>query len=145
MKTLQTVSMLERVLFLREVPLFADLSPSDLKQIADVADENLYSDGSIICREGDEGHEMFIIVSGNIRILKSEADADKLLAVRSVGEFIGEMAIIETSVRFATAQAEGDTRLLVIDGNIFKAILRDRPEVSFAVLRGLSRRLREKT
>ncbi|HVO41536.1 MAG TPA: cyclic nucleotide-binding domain-containing protein, partial [Aggregatilineales bacterium] len=144
-KTLQTISLMERILFMREVPLFAELSPDDLKQIADVAHENLYASGSILCREGDEGHEMFIIASGSVRILKTVDGAQKLLAVRGAGEIVGEMAIIDAIPRSATAQANGETRTLVIDGNTFKTILRDRPEVTFAVLQVLSRRLRERT
>ena len=143
MKTLQTISLVERVLLLHEVPLFVGLSPDDLEQIAEVAHEQLYSNGTPLCKEGEEGHEMFIIVSGSVRILKTESGIQKLLAVRRVGEFIGDMAIIEASPRSATVQAEGETRVLVIEGNNFKGILRDRPEVSFAVLQTLSQRLRE--
>jgi CRP-like cAMP-binding protein len=53
------------------------------------------------------------------------------------------MAIIEAMPRFATVSAVGDTRTLVISADTFKAILRDRPEVALAVMRSLSRRLRE--
>jgi CRP-like cAMP-binding protein len=52
-----------------------------------------------------------------------------------------QMAIIDSSPRFATVTADGEARTLVIGSDAFKAILRDRPEVSLAVMRGLSRRL----
>ncbi len=144
METLQTISPLERILLLREVPLFAELTPDDLEQIADVAREQVYPDGAVIIPEGEEGDEMYVIASGQARVTKQYAGIEKHLATRGVGEFIGEMAIIESTPRSATLHAEGEVRTLVIDGNAFKSILRDRPEVSFAVLRGLSRRLRER-
>jgi len=144
METLQTVSLMERILLLREVPLFADLSPDDLKQVADIAREQVYSDGALICREGEAGSEMFVLAEGQVRILKSTNGEEKLLATRAVGDFLGEMSVIESEPRFASVRAVGDVRTLVIEGAAFKAILRDRPEVSLAVLRGLSRRLRER-
>ncbi len=144
METLRTVSLMERILLLREVPLFAELSPDDLKQIADIAREHAYSDGALICREGEEGNEMYVLAAGQVRVVKRSNGAEKVLATRTVGDFIGEMAIIESAPRSASVRAEGEVRALVIDGNAFKAILRDRPEVSLAVLRGVSRRLRER-
>ena len=53
------------------------------------------------------------------------------------------MAIIESAPRLASLITESDIRVLAIDGEVFKGILRERPDVSFAVLRSLSRRLRE--
>jgi HEAT repeat protein len=143
METLQTLSLMERIMLLREVPLFANLSPDDLKQIAEIAWEDWYHDGAILFKVGDEGHELFIIATGKMKVIKDADSAPKVLAVRGPGEFIGEMAIIESAQRSATVQVEGEARALVIDENAFKAILRDRPEVALAVLRALSRRLRE--
>lgn len=143
METLQTLSLMERIMLLREVPLFANLSPDDLKQIAEIAREDWYHDGAVLFKVGDEGHELFIIAAGKMKVIKDADSSPKVLAVRGPGEFIGEMAIIESAQRSATVQVEGEARALVIDENAFKAILRDRPEVSLAVLRALSSRLRE--
>ncbi len=144
METLQTVPLLERVLKLRAVPLFAELSPDDLKQIAEIAREEWYHDGEIIYREGEEGNEMLIIVAGETSIIKGAAGAEKLLAIRKEGDIIGEMAVIDSAHRYATVRAKGEVRALVISGEMFKTILRDRPEVSLSALRTLSRRLRER-
>jgi HEAT repeat protein len=144
METLQTMSIMERVLLLHEVPMFAALSLDDLKQIADIAREQWYGDDATICREGEEGHELFVLASGQVRVTKAAGEAEKFLAVRSAGDFIGEMAILEATPRSATVRASGEVRTLVIDGDLFKTILRDRPDVSFAVLRGVMKRMREK-
>ena len=143
MDTLQTISTLERILLLRDVPIFSNLSPEDLKQVADIAREQWFPDGAILCRAGEEGNAMYIIVSGGVRVQKDADGNEKDLAVRREGDFVGEMAIIESAPRMATLRALGELRVLVIDGEAFTAILRDRPEVSISMMKTLSRRLRE--
>ncbi len=144
MEALTTMSLMERILLLKEVPLFHDLSSDDLGRIADIASERWFPDGEPLCREGENGDELFIVASGRVRVTKETDKRERLLATRGVGEFIGEMAIIESIPRFATVRADGEARTLVIGSNAFRAILRDRPEVSLAVMRALSRRLRER-
>ena len=143
MDTLQTVSTLERVLLLREVPIFADLSPEDLQKLAGIAHEQWYPNSTTIFNQGDEGNEMFIIVDGQVKVIRSADGKDQTLAQRGPGEFVGEMAIIESAPRSATLVTQGEVRALAIEGETFKQILRERPEVSLAVLRSVSRRLRE--
>lgn len=143
MNTLQTVSILERILLLREIPIFAELPPDDLKLIAEIAREEWYPQNTIIFQQGDEGKIMFVIVEGRLQVLASTNGVERELAQRGSGEFVGEMAIIESVPRSATLRTQTDARVLAIDGDTFKGILRERPDVSFAVLRSVSRRLRE--
>lgn len=143
LKTLKTLSALDRILLLREVPIFSHLDPVDLEHIADIAEEQLFSDQSLICREGEPGKTMFIIVTGTVDVLKKSGSSETALATRSVGEFVGEMAILESAPRSATLKAHGDVRVLVIDGDAFNTILHDRPEVAVSVLRHMSTRVRE--
>jgi hypothetical protein len=143
MNTLQTLSTLERVLLLREVPIFADLSPEDLQQIAEIAHEQWYPKGSPVCHQGDEGDMLYIIADGHLDVIHSGDGKEQVLAERGPGDFVGEMAIIEAAPRSATILTQDDARLLALEGGAFKSILIERPEVSLAVLRSLSRRLRE--
>jgi HEAT repeat protein len=143
MDTLKTVSILERILLLREIPIFADLSPEDLKLVAETAREEWYPQNTVIFHQGDEGNMMFVIVEGQVKVLRSADGIEQVLAQRSSGDFVGEMAIIESAPRSATLHTQTDVRVLAIDGETFKGILRERPDVSFAVLRSISRRLRE--
>jgi HEAT repeat protein/ATP/ADP translocase len=145
MATLKTVSMLERILLLREIPIFSDLSPEDLKRVAEIAHEEWYPQNTIIFRQGDEGNMMFVIVEGRVQIVHKVDEKEKILAERTHGDFVGEMAIIESAPRLATLRTQTDVRVLALDDETFKGILRERPEVSLAVLRSVSRRLREMT
>ena len=143
MDTLKTVSILERILLLREIPIFADLSPDDLKLVAEMAREEWYPQNTVIFHQGDEGNMMFVIVEGRLDVVRSVNGTERVLAQRGVGDFLGEMAIIESVPRSASLITQSDVRVLAIDGETFKAILHERPDVSFALLRSLSRRLRE--
>ena len=143
MKTLKTLSTLDRVLLLREVPMFSELSPEDLEKIAEIAEEQLFLDQALLCREGEYGHTLFIIASGTVDVLKKAGTSEKVLASRSTGEFVGEMAILESAPRSATLRARGGVRTLVIDGDEFHSILLDRPQVAVSVLRRMSSRVRE--
>ena len=143
MDTLRTVSTLERVLLLREIPIFSDLSSEDLGNVAEIAREQWFPSSTAIFHEGDEGDMMFIIVSGRLHVMRTANGKDQVLAQRGPGDFVGEMAIIESAPRSATLLTESEVRVLAIEGEAFKGILRERPEVSLAVLRSVSRRLRE--
>jgi CRP-like cAMP-binding protein len=88
---------------------------------------------------------MFVIVEGQLQVLRTVDGVERTLAQRGAGDFVGEMAIIESAPRSATLCALTDVRVLAIEGETFKGILHERPDVSFAVLRSVSRRLREMT
>jgi len=134
MDTLKTVSILERILLLREIPIFADLSPEDLKLVAERAREEWYPQNTAIFHQGDEGNMMFVIVEGHLQVVRNRDGMDQVLAERGPGDFVGEMAVIESVPRFATLRTQTDVRGLAIDAETFKGILRERPDVTFAVL-----------
>ena len=141
METLATLPTMERIIFLRHVPLFSDLPPSDLKQIAAVAGEQLYEDGAFIAREGEPGNELLVIVDGEVRVVSG----GKELARRRRGDYVGEMAVLDGEPRSASLVAQGTVRALRIGRREFETILRERPETSHAMLLVLTRRLRELT
>jgi HEAT repeat protein len=143
MDTLATLSLMERVLFLRHVPLFTDLPPADLKQVAAIANECLFDDGETLAREGEPGNEMHIVVSGEVRVVVEKGGQGHEIARRKSGDYVGEMAIISQEPRMASLVTAGQVRTLCIDQKSFEAILRERPETSLAVMRVLCQRLKE--
>ncbi len=143
MNTLQTVPALERVLLLREIPIFSGLSPEDLQQVAAIASEQWFPKDTTIFRQDEQGDRMYVIVEGHLDVVRHAKGTDQVLAQRGPGDFVGEMAIIDSAPRLASLVTREEVRVLAIDGPTFKAILRERPEVSLVVLRSLSRRLRE--
>jgi CRP/FNR family transcriptional regulator len=143
MENIATLSLMERILFLKRVPLFENLSPGDIKQVAVLAQEESFSDGVNLVREGEIGDVMFIIVSGEVRILMTQGQKEVELARRKSGEYVGEMALISREPRSATVTAVGNVRALCIDQKSFESLLRDRPDASLAVIQVLCERLKE--
>ena len=64
-----STSLLERVMFLRKVPLFADLAPADLKHVGEVVTEHAFPDGEVIAVQGEPGDELYIVLEGEIRVV----------------------------------------------------------------------------
>ena len=141
MDTLATLSLMDRILFLRRVPLFAALSPADLKQVAAIASEEVFPDGEVIAEEGEQGDAMFVIISGEVRVCLNEVE----IARRTSGEYVGELSVINREPRIATLTAAGDVRTLCIDQKSFEGLIRERPDVSLVIIQVLSQRLKEAT
>jgi len=142
MKRLPALYTLERIFFLEKVPLFAEFSPAELKQVAAICREQSFADGDTLGGEGEVGEEMFIIIEGQVRVLKDERTGEEL-ARRGAGEYVGEMTIISREPRMATMVASGEVRVLSIAQPEFEQILRSCPDASMAVMRVLCDRLRE--
>jgi HEAT repeat protein len=138
-----TLSLMERILFFRRVPIFANLSPADLKQVAAIAYEETFSDGEVIAEQGETGDAMFVITSGEVRVCMAKDGVQSEVARRGVGNYVGEMAILNREPRSATLIAAGEVRALCMDRKSFEGLLRDRPDVSLNVIKELSRRLKE--
>ena len=100
-----------------------------------------FPSGTVLFEEGQPGHVMYIVVSGEIEIRRQVGGAERVLAVLADGEFFGEMAILSGRPRSATAVVRSAARLLVIDGTTFEAMLRARPEIALRLIKALSARL----
>jgi CRP-like cAMP-binding protein len=104
--------------------------------------EWVLDDGEYLFREGEAGTEMFVIQEGEISVTKRGGAGEVHLATLGRGDFIGEMALLETLPREASAQAIGSTRVLVISqGGLLMRIRRD-PTFALELLHRLSGRVR---
>jgi CRP/FNR family cyclic AMP-dependent transcriptional regulator len=139
------LSLLERLIRLRSVPLFADLAPSDLERVAAVSEERTYADGETIAAEGELGEEMHVVVEGVVRVVQDREGGERELARRGEGDVIGEMSILARQARVASLVAAGQARTVSIGRREFESILRERPEVGLAVMRVLAQRLGEES
>jgi HEAT repeat protein/predicted MFS family arabinose efflux permease len=142
-ETLSRLPIIDRVLALQQVPLFRELSPADLKHVAERVTENVYVDGTVIAEQDDPGDAMHVVVSGEIRVLLRAGDDVSEVARRGPGYIVGEMSVLSEQPRMANLVAVGDVRTLSIDRRRFQRILRERPDAALAVMRELSARLRE--
>ena len=99
--------------------------------------------GAPIYRQGDLGTEMFIILEGEVHLVKSLRGERIVLSRLEKGDFFGEMAVIESAARTTDALALSDTRLLPINAARFDEMLRKNPEIALRMIRKYAFRLQE--
>lgn len=104
--------------------------------------ERTYADGEVIVREGEFSRDMFVIQSGEVQITKRVGEREVELARLHQGDFFGEMSLLESLPRDATARSMGETALLVISAGALLVRMRRDPTFGFEMLHRLSGRLR---
>ena len=102
----------------------------------------VYTNGEVICREGEKGEVMYVIQSGKVKITKHAHSDEVTLANLESGDIFGEMSIFDKLPRSATATALGEARVLSIDKKkLFTTISHD-PTLVFKILETMSQRIR---
>ncbi|HTX18513.1 MAG TPA: Crp/Fnr family transcriptional regulator [Bacteroidota bacterium] len=136
--------MLEEVNFLRNVPIFNELSDQELEKIAGLGVRKKYKKGSIILLEEETGAALFVIVSGKVKIVRMDDDGrEVILSILGESDFFGEMAILDGLTRSASVVATSKSELFMIHRRDFLKLLNDYPMVAIALLRELTGRLRK--
>jgi hypothetical protein len=121
------LSVIERVLLLRKVRLFADLSPADLERVALLVEERGYADGEVIAAEGELGEELHIVIEGTIRVVQGVEGSERELAQRTADDVVGEMSLIAQAPRIASLIADGSVRTIRLGRHEFQSMLHARP------------------
>ncbi len=98
-----------------------------------------YRPGEVIFRQGDDGATMILILSGSVEILKDGI----VIARRGPGEFIGEMALVEDTPRFATVVAQTDCEISECSREWFLEVIKEDPTFALGLMKDLSHKLRE--
>jgi LmbE family N-acetylglucosaminyl deacetylase len=132
---------LERARILKNVSLFSFMNEEQLQTVARIMSERWVEDGAYLCHQGDEGDEMYLIAAGEVEIIKEAGGADSLLYLAKAGEVIGEMQVLSRSARTAAMRARGDGHLLVIQGDHFRALMHQYPDMSDRVIDTLVQKL----
>ncbi len=108
---------------LRSIPLFAEFGDDDLEQIGAATTQRQLKAGERLFDEGDHGDHAYVIVDGELEILKTSGQREVLLAVRKAGEVIGEMSLLEGAPRMAAARAKCATILLDVPKDVFDEVV----------------------
>jgi HEAT repeat protein len=136
--TTDQISEFDRVLLLANTSLFAQTPENVLASITPIMKEESHAAGESIFHKGDLGTGMYVIYTGDVRILDGETE----LARFGRGDFFGELALLDTEARSATAEALTDVRLLRLDQADFYDLMEERSEVLRSIVRSLSGRIR---
>jgi signal transduction histidine kinase len=131
----------EAVRFLRRLPLLAGLPASDLEQMAARARRRAVPAGRVVMEEGAPADGLYVLVHGRIEVTKRDGGEELVLARHGPGAFVGEMALLEDTVRTATVRALRASEFLILDPVDFDALLAASPTAARTVLRAIGRRL----
>ena len=137
----RALSLRDIILFLKRIPLYGSMTLDQLRTIAAHLTEREMFPGEIIFHEGDSSHELYLIVSGKVDIVKHFGAAPHTLATLQAGDFFGEMAIFEDRPRSADAVGAEQGIVLVLSQRFRQIVLQD-PAISFEIFRVLSFRIR---
>ncbi len=129
--------------FLTTVPLFKSLDAGERERFTEIVREKVYPKGSVIVFEDDPGDALFIVRAGRVKVvLLAEDGREVILSLLGVGEYFGELSLIDDQPRSAHVIAMEESTLLVLRREDFRRRVESSPGVAWALLQELSRRLR---
>lgn len=129
---------------LAKVSLFEGMNPKHVKGIAAICTERSFKPGEYLMRQGESGIGLFIILSGKVRVEKSDTQGRTVeLAENGAGDILGEMAVFDGSPRSASVCAVVETICLVLASWEFNAFLKAHPEAALELLPIVVKRFRE--
>jgi CRP/FNR family transcriptional regulator len=137
---------MEEITLLKQIPLFANMTDDQLQSLAGAMGRRSYDRGQVILRQGDEGHSLFVVISGRVRIYTLSPEGYELSVwICDEGAFFGEMALLTGEPRSASAEAMQSTEVLVLQRQAFRDFLLSNPQAAVHTIEMLSRRLRHTT
>ena len=104
-----------------------------------------YPRGEYICREGEQGREIFYILMGDVQVEKKKGQTTKILAEMGPGDYFGEIAALADEPRSTSVRALTDCDIAVIDADTFRSLLNDYGDISIYVLKEMSLRIKDTT
>ena len=129
---------------LRNVPIFTDLTDSDLTKIASNMVPRVYEKGQMILLEESMGETFFIITEGTVKVTRLSADGrEVILAILGESDFFGEMSLLDGEGRSANIVANEDSKVLTLSRSDFLDCLESYPKIAIALLEELAIRLRK--
>ena len=137
------MSLMSNLDLIRRVPLFSMLTNDQAQSIADAVVKRRLRRGELVVEQGRKSNALFILLNGRARVLTSDSRGrEVILAVLEAGDYVGEMSLIDNEPHSATVRAEVQTDMLVLARADFARCLPENSTLSYGVMRGLVRRLR---
>ncbi len=139
-------AIVQSVMILRRIPLFADLDDADLEIVARASRRLTYPKSSIVFYEGDPGDYLLIILKGRLKVtLLGEDGQETIVSILEEPAFLGEVTILDGSPRSATVIALTPMEVLQIARAPFLELMKKHPEIALKIMRQLAGALRRAT
>lgn len=132
-----TFSDLQRLLFrlAEHVRAFQGLTPAEISDLLGSSEKCTFAPGAYIVKEGNIGTHMYIILSGEARVMKSGREGEVELARLAPADSFGEMALADNEARSASVVADSDCVLVRINDQIINS----RPDIGLKVYRNITK------
>ncbi|MCP4697353.1 MAG: cyclic nucleotide-binding domain-containing protein [Gammaproteobacteria bacterium] len=132
------LSLIEKIIILKTVSIFADTPDNILSEVAALSRESYLNKDRMLFRKGDMGASLYIVVSGRVRV----HDDARIIAELGERSLIGEMAVLSSEPRTASITAITDTSLLSLSQDSLFELMRDQHKIVSGIIQVLIRRLR---
>jgi len=126
---------------LHGLPLFADFTEPELEGALDLIDKVEFKAGDVIVKQDEKGDCMYVLVEGSARVVHRRDGKDIELATLKVGDFFGELALVDSGPRSADVEALEPSKLLRIEHGALRAIAGVYPNAAFKLLISVGRAL----
>ena len=123
---------------LSQIPLFSHLSSRQLRKLLRSTTEVRFEADTRIVRERARTTTLYVLLEGSVKVVKD----GRTISRRDPGEYFGEIALIDGAPRAASVIAETPVRCLALQQDELKKLLTTEPEMSWALLQSLAKRLR---
>ncbi|OMF25612.1 hypothetical protein BK133_21205 [Paenibacillus sp. FSL H8-0548] len=129
---------------LRDFPFFEHLDEEHLAEISKLCTKRLYKKGESIFFEGEEGDELYLVISGVIQIYQDNQSRDVVFSIFREGDFFGEMALLQNErVRSASARTIEKSVLCILKKRDFLPLIKSKPEILIGIFETTLDRLRD--
>lgn len=123
---------------LQAIPLFESLPRDARRVVAQHAEEIDVDKGTDLVRQGEFAYEFFVIESGGAEVLRD----GEHLADLGPGDFLGEMGIVEKTVRNATVTTTAGSKVIVMTEQAFRSMSRSNPDIASRIQAAVEERCR---
>jgi ATP/ADP translocase len=142
-KSMEPFDLLERVMSLKKTQLFRNVLAEKLIELAAISQRLSYREGTLISREGELSDHLYVVARGSLKIVKIKNNVKTILSIIEKGETYGEMGLFNQAPRFASAVANEDCELWVIQRSALKKLLLDMPDIAYNLLEVFSEKMRK--
>lgn len=122
---------------LSDVPLFKACSQPELAKVADIATQLDEPEGKVLIREGEPGHDFFVLVEGTAEVRRG----NRRVATLGPGDFAGEIALLTNAPRTATVKTTSPVSVLRVTTKGFTALLDASPTIQRKIRKALADRV----
>jgi thioredoxin reductase (NADPH) len=118
-------------------PASVTLSSAELAELAAFGEERRVETGDLLFRAGDESYDFFVVLAGEVEIVRPHVDGDARVVVHGAGRFIGELSLLTGQRPYLTARVTRPGRVLRIGAPEFRRLMSSMPDLADVIFRAL--------